>query len=95
MRHMTPLPADDVTPDRPSDDGVIEPELRQVDVEGARLLANEARDRLRPDGFTDDEIDAWTRAYFESDAGGQGEGDVDGLVAFIEAEQQAGRHPGR
>ncbi|MFN8038270.1 MAG: hypothetical protein U0Q07_03570 [Acidimicrobiales bacterium] len=87
------MPTDDVTPDFPEEDGVAEPELPEVDVEGARLLANEARDRLRPDGFTDDEIDAWTRSYFESDAGGQGEGDVDGLVAFIEAEQAAGRSP--
>ncbi len=91
---MTP-PADDVTPDFPQEEGVAEPELPEVDVEGARLLANEARDRLRPDGFTDDEIDAWTRAYFESSFGGQGEGDVDGLVAFIEAEQAAGRDRGR
>ncbi len=88
------MPTDDVTPDFPEEDGIAEPELPEVDVEGARLLANEARDRLRPDGFTDDEIDAWTRAYFESDAGGAGEGDVDGLVAYIEAEQAAGRRPG-
>ena len=87
------MPTDDVTPDFPEEDGIAEPELPEVDVEGARLLANEARDRLRPDGFTDDEIDAWTRAYFESDAGGKGEGDVDGLVVFIEAEQSAGRGP--
>lgn len=91
---MTP-PADDVTPEFPGEEGVAEPELPEVDVEGARLLANEARDRLRPDGFTDDEIDAWTRAYFESSVGGRGEGDVEGLVAFIEAEQAAGRDRGR
>jgi hypothetical protein len=80
---------DAVQPDRPEQEGLAEPELPQVDVEGARLLANEARGRLRADGFDDDEIDAWVRVYFE-----QGhEGTVDGLVAFIAAEQAAGRTP--
>ncbi len=80
---------DAVQPDRPEQEGLPEPELPQVDVEGARLLANEARGRLRADGFDDDEIDAWVRVYFE-----QGhEGTVDGLVAFIAAEQAAGRTP--
>ena len=42
---------------------------------------------LHADAFTDAQIEAWVRVYFE-----QGhEGDVDGLVAFIEAEQAAGR----
>jgi hypothetical protein len=78
-----PASPDPVIPDRPEDEGLVEPELPEVDVEGARLLANEARGRLHADGFTDTEIEAWVRLYFE-----QGhEGDVDGLVAFIEAEQ--------
>jgi hypothetical protein len=81
---------DPVDPDRPEDEGLNEPELPEVDIEGARLLANEARPRLHTDGFDDDEIDAWVRVYFE-----QGhEGSVAGLLAFIEAEQAAGRNPG-
>jgi hypothetical protein len=81
---------DPVDPDRPEDEGLSEPELPEVDIEGARLLANEARTRLHEDGFDDDEIDAWVRVYFE-----QGhEGSVDGFLAFIEAEQAAGRNPG-
>jgi hypothetical protein len=80
---------DAVQPDRPEREGLVEPELPEVDVEGARLLANEARDRLHADGFDDDQIDVWVRVYFE-----QGhEGSVDGLVAFIAAEQSAGRTP--
>ncbi len=80
---------DPVQPDLPEQEGLAEPELPQVDVEGARLLANEARDRLHADGLTDDQIDAWVRVYFE-----QGhEGTVEGLVAFIAAEQAAGRTP--
>ena len=80
---------DPVQPEFPEQEGLTEPELPEVDVEGARLLANEARPRLHADGFTDDEIDAWVRVYFE-----QGhEGTVEGLVAFIAAEEAAGRKP--
>jgi hypothetical protein len=82
-----PTPDDHVTPERPEDEGLVEPELPQVDVEGARLLANEARGRLRADGFTDGEVNAWVRVYFEEGH----EGDVDGLVRFIEAQQAKGR----
>ena len=89
-----PGPTDDVTPEMPEDEGIIEPELRTEEIEGARLLANEARVRLRADGFDDDEVDAWTRAYYVSTEGGADEGDVDGLVAFIAEEQAAGRTPG-
>jgi len=79
-----PTPPDAITPEHPEDEGLDQPVLPQVDVEGDRLLANEARGRLRADGFTDTEIDAWTRVYFE-----QGhEGDVEGLVAFIAAAEE-------
>jgi hypothetical protein len=82
--------SDDVTPEMPEDEGVAEPELGTLEIEGARLLANEARARLRADGFDDDEIDAWTRAYYVANGD---EGDVDGLVAWIAAEEAAGRSP--
>ena len=80
-------PRDDIQPDRPEDEGLTDPDLPQVNIEGAHLLANEARGRLKADGFTDDEVDAWTRVYFEEGH----EGDVEGLVAFIAAEQARGR----
>jgi hypothetical protein len=80
---------DPVQPDRPEDEGLREPELPTVDIEGARLLANEARERLHADGFDDEEIEAWVRVYFE-----QGhEGTVEGLIDFIAVEQAAGRRP--
>jgi hypothetical protein len=82
---------DGVTPETPEQEGLDEPTLPIEDIEGARLLANEARGRLRGDGFDDDEIDAWVRVYFEQDH----EGDVDGLVAFIRQEQAAGRGSAR
>lgn len=78
---------DGINPESPESEGLSEPELPTEDVEGARLLANEAREQLRAEGFTDDQIDAWARVYFE-----QGhEGSVEGLAAFIRAEQEAGR----
>ncbi len=80
---------DGLEPESPESEGLREPELPEVDVEGARLLANEARGALRARDFTDTEIDAWVRVYFE-----QGhEGSVDGLLTFIEAEEAAGRRP--
>ncbi len=81
--------SDPVQPDLPEHEGLVEPELPEVDIEGARLLANEARPRLQDRGFDDDEIEAWVRVYFEQDH----EGSVDGLVAFIASEQAAGRTP--
>jgi hypothetical protein len=80
---------DGINPESPESEGLAEPELPIEDVEGARLLANEARGRLHDDGFDDDEIEAWVRVYFEQDH----EGTVEGLVAFIRAEQAAGRSP--
>jgi len=82
---------DGIAPDMPESEGLTEPELRTSEIEGARLLANEARGRLRGEGFTDTEIDAWARTYYARDTDGADEGDVDGLVAFIRAEQAAGR----
>lgn len=84
-----PTPDDALEPETPEQEGLVEPELPEVDVEGARLLANEARERLHAQGFTDTEIEAWVRVYFERGH----EGSVDGLVAFIEAEEAAGRRP--
>jgi hypothetical protein len=75
----------------PEDEGLEEPELPEEDIEPARLLANEARARLRGDGLDDDEIEAWTRVYYEQDR----DGDVEGLVRFIAAQEAAGRRPDR
>lgn len=50
-------------PAYPHDVGVEDalPDLSRL--EGAHLLANEARALLRADRFTDDEIDRWAEAY--------------------------------
>jgi hypothetical protein len=71
---------DDLTPEGPRDAGVPEevPEALSA-IEGARILANEARERLRGDGFTDDQIDKWAETFITE----VGSGDVDQLVAWI------------
>jgi len=80
------VPADDVTPERPKDAGVTEPEPSVPQVEPAHLLANDARERLRADGFDDDQIDRWAEAYVEEV--GQS-GTVDELVVWITARERA------
>jgi len=82
--------SDAITPEFPEDEGLVEPELDTEEIEGDRLLANEARSRLRADGFTDAEIDAWVRAYYTQAVGGRDEGDVEGLIRFIRAEEASG-----
>jgi hypothetical protein len=82
--------SDDIFPETPEAEGLVEPELDTEEIEGDRLLANEARSRLRADGFTDAEIDAWVRAYYTQSVGGRDQGDVDGLIRFIQAEQASG-----
>lgn len=89
--YLAGVPDDAIIPEQPADEGLTDPELAIEEVEGARLLANEARARLRGDGFTDDEIDEWTDLYYTQPAGGRDEGDVEGLIAFIATEQAAGR----
>jgi len=75
---------DDLTPERPRDAGVPETVPDAVTaIEGARILANEARDRLRADGFTDAQIDEWAEAFISE----QGSGEADDLVAWIAARE--------
>jgi hypothetical protein len=75
---------DGLTADAPRDEGVAEPEPRIEDVEPIHLLANEARERLRSDGFTDDQILRWAEAYFAEHS----EGTADELVEWIRAQQR-------
>ena len=60
-------------------------ELSITDVEGARLLANEARPELCDAGFSDEAIQAWVDAFFAH----RHQGSVAELLSWIE-QQQAG-----
>ncbi|MEN8235114.1 MAG: hypothetical protein ABFR89_09365 [Actinomycetota bacterium] len=72
-------------PHHPRDDGVEEncPELGQI--EGAHLLANEAREFLRGCGFGDCEILEWAETYIAE----IGSGNVDTFIAWIHERQAA------
>jgi hypothetical protein len=71
------------TPESPAEAGVEEetPELMQI--EGARMLGNDARRRLHADGFTDSQIDAWAETFIAE----QSSGDVDEFIAWIAAQE--------
>ena len=72
-------------PAKPEDVGVAEeiPDLPQI--EGARTLGNDARERLHADGFDDAQIDAWAETFIAEVSSGT----VDQFVAWI-AEQERG-----
>ncbi|MGZ4729883.1 MAG: hypothetical protein ACXWB2_19365 [Acidimicrobiales bacterium] len=82
--------SDGLNPENPEAEGLTPPELSEEEIEGDRLLANEARGRLRPDGFTDVEIDRWVKIYYTKAEGGVDQGDVEGLIAFIREQQESG-----
>ena len=68
----------------PEDVGVAEevPELMQI--EGARTLGNDARERLHADGFDDEQIDAWAETFIAE----VGSGTVDQFVAWIARQER-------
>jgi hypothetical protein len=71
-------------PATPEDVGVAEevPELPQI--EGARLLGNDARERLRGDGFDDQQIDAWAETFIAE----VGSGTVEQFVEWIRRQER-------
>jgi len=75
---------DDLIPERPRDAGVPEEVPAELgNIEGARTLGNEARDRLHADGFTDQEIDQWAETYVAENGGGT----VDEFVEWISRQE--------
>jgi hypothetical protein len=73
-----------LVPRLPDQFGVPVRELSITDVEGARLLANEARPELCRAGFSDEAIQAWVDAFFAH----RHEGSVRELLTWIERQQQ-------
>ena len=73
-------------PTSPEDVGVPEevPELSQI--EGARLLGNDARERLHADGFTDEQIDEWAETFIAEVSSGT----VDQFVEWISRREHEG-----
>jgi hypothetical protein len=68
-----PAPAD------PEKAGVQPETPDAMQLEAARLLANDARDELRDRGFGDEQIDEWAKTYVAE----HGSGDVPTFMAWI------------
>ena len=73
------------TPESPTDAGVPEEEPAELgQQEAANILANDARDRLHADGFTDSQIRKWAETFIAENSSGS----VDEFVAWISAEEK-------
>jgi hypothetical protein len=65
----------------------VEPETPDVmQVEAARLLANDARDQLRDRGFGDRQIDRWANTYVAD----HGSGDLDTFLSWVARQERTG-----
>jgi hypothetical protein len=76
----------DLTPEEPHEAGVPEKLADPSHEEGARILADEARDRLKDRGFTEDQIREWAETYIAQ----EGSGSVDGLIDWIARQEHQG-----
>lgn len=73
--------SDDVlVPREPHEVGVTESEPDSAHMEAARVLADEAEDKLAARGFSDDEIRHWAEAYCRE----QRSGDLETFLAWID-----------
>jgi len=79
---------DGLIPEDPRDVGLPPVDVTIEEVEPAHLLANDARDELRREGFTDDEIDDWVREFVAR----YGAGDTDDLVEWIRRQEKSNRN---
>jgi hypothetical protein len=73
-------------PVSPAEVGVPEkiPDLPQI--EGARTLGNDARERLHADGFDDEQIDEWAETFIAEVSSGT----VDQFVDWIRQRERTG-----
>ena len=74
----------ELTPEEPHEAGVPEKVADQSHEEGARILADEARDQLTARGFTDEQIREWAETYVAE----EGSGSVEGLIDWIARREQ-------
>lgn len=65
----------------------VEPETPDtMQVEAARLLANDARAQLRERGFDDRQIDRWANTYVAD----HGSGDLDTFLSWVVRQERTG-----
>jgi hypothetical protein len=73
-------------PEMPEEAGVAEEVPELAEIEGARLLGNDARQRLHADGFSDAQIDAWAETFIAEKSSGS----VEQFVAWIASQEASG-----
>lgn len=73
----------DPDPMEPEEVGVEEKTPDAMQVEAAKKLAVDARERLHREGFDDEQIDEWARTFIAE----EGDGDVETFVAWIDRRQ--------
>jgi hypothetical protein len=78
------MPEREPEPAKPEDVGVAEEIPDLPNIEGARLLGNDARERLHADGFDDAQIDAWAETFIAE----VGSGEVDEFVEWIARQER-------
>jgi hypothetical protein len=83
IREEQPMPEPE--PLKPEDVGVTERVPELAEIEGARTLGNEARERLHADGFDDAQIDAWAETFIAD----VGAGTVEEFVAWIASQERS------
>lgn len=88
QRRQPPEPdgpqASDLEPEGPEQRGVPDEEPDPMQLEAARLLANDARPTLREQGFDDEQILAWATTF----TAWFGSGDADQFLAWIDEQQR-------
>jgi hypothetical protein len=84
LHEISPLPrlnpADrDLVAEHPRAAGLADPDVDASHLEGAHLLADEAADRLRAAGLTEDQILSWAKAFLWA----RHAGDIDEFITWI------------
>lgn len=74
----------DLKPEAPEEAGVEDQDPALMQVEGAHVLANEARPRLEDAGFETEEVLDWAMAYIAE----EGSGDVESFIKWIEKREK-------
>lgn len=74
----------DLEPARPEEEGVPDEQPDAMQLEAARLLANEARATLHEQGFDDEQILAWATTFTAE----FGSGSVAQFLAWIDEEER-------
>jgi hypothetical protein len=76
---MSQPPRQDLEPERPGEAGVPERTPDDSRIEGAHVLASQARPHLEGQGFSEDQIIRWADTFIAE----EGNGDVDRFLDWI------------